>query len=359
MREEWFEDVAQMGAPDPGFATRAELASMTTAARRRFDVARRRFLKSGPMINTKIAKGAFDIIINALEADQTGASDSNDMLLLSGPAGVGKSKVASTVAVFWYYECIYAEADRTGEDPNALMESLDFVPVVRITLPGAVTPRELFALICEFLDVPIAVTHTDLRRAAEHALVNAGTRLLLVDEVQSLRFEGKSSRDTHSTLRHFVNISGLTLLAVGHKMVEILDKPLDDDQAEKTREMLCERMSSVEIGPFLHGNQERWDEWIALLDHLEGRFRLADAEPGWLSEPALAAYVYQVTLGSFKPLISLLSRANSYAISQGLERVDRELLSGVLVERAKAKNRDRRVAMLDSGQWKFIDPFGE
>ncbi|ROQ37058.1 AAA domain-containing protein [Frondihabitans sp. PhB188] len=355
MRREWMRDVAQMNAMDPGHVSAEDLAAMTPLERRRFDRARRRFLKAGPLIFTSLANDVFEQLQVAIKADEAGSSESNDMLLLSGPAGVGKSKIANTLAAWWYYECIHFEADDRGVDPQSLMEFPDFVPVVRISLPGAVTPRELFELICEFLDAPIGVTITNLRRAAEHALREAGTRLLVIDEVQALRFEGKSSRDTHNTLRHFVNMSGLTFVAVGHMMVEILDKPLDDDQADKTRVMLLERTTSFQVGPLLHGTEERWNEWVDVLEILEERFRLVAAEPGWLSDTH-AAYVYQTTLGYFKPLISLLSRANALAIDTGKEAVDRDILDRSPIERGKAVGRTRRVEMLDRGLWQFIDP---
>lgn len=72
--------------------------------------------------------------------------------------------------------------------------------------------------------------------------------------------------------------------------------------------------------------------WVAMLQVFEGRIKLADAQPGCLTEQAQE--ILRRTQGYMVSVTNLIDRACSLAISTGAETIDSRILASVVVDNA-------------------------
>lgn len=270
-----------------------------------------------------------------------GVVSSPQIIIFTGPTGVGKSTLAKAIRNRVVGKC----EERLAREP-------DFVPVVSVNavppngnsfnwkdfhirlLTGQSEPlvdRKLFIPSQTSLlpDAPVKVhafqqsTADALRRSVENYLRLRRTRLLIIDEAHHILLGGNGHRleCQFESLKSLANETGVTILLVGtYRLLDILDQ-----SGQLTR-----RSQVVNYPRYDMRRKEDRESFKKVLGHLEKQMSVF--VPTKLSEEA--EYFYNKSAGCVGILKDWLNRCLEYALQEKVALID-----AVFADRLALKNR--------------------
>lgn len=338
---------------DPGLRTKAQLRAMTPDHRLLYNADRAAWHAALPLVNTRAVKRVM------LELEMSGTSaDHHEMhsqrvSVLDGDPGVGKSMIARYHAANemgrlarLHYLRTQQEGTLTGVGLHAPRS--EFRPVLYLHLDGAVTKSELLRTMCARLNWPV---DRDVPGSLARAMKALGTKLVVIDELQFVNFDGKTGRQVHNALKWITN-NGVRLVLSGNDIDWVLGDR-GGAERESSRRQSRGRWIPLSVPPMPYATKADRADWSEVLNAFEQRLRLAGPQkPGWLSED-LAAYTWTSTLGYLNSLTTLILNAASRASLTKTEVIDRDLLDRITLEGHPQDGRRRRLALLDAGEYRF------
>jgi len=338
----WIREVLADNVLDPGVVTSTELSAMSLRERERFRIRRTRFLRMMPLLETSVVHD----VMGRLRLVATSAIRSDlhqqDIPILNGEPGVGKTMMLKTHAA--------EEMRRLALHRSIALEDGDaeplasFRPVIFVHLQGPMTRYDVIRLLCDELGWP---SDRNPQRAFEHAVVQCGVQLVIIDEIQHVNFAGKTGRDVHNIIRWMSNF-GLRVILAGTDIDWVLNgggAPAIEAAARNSRG----RWIRVDVPKLEIDTSERLEAWLDLVYAFETRLRLAAAptEEGWLAD-TFGAYMWARTQGYFNSLVLLINLAAASAIESGAESIDLATLDSIDLEYEVERQRFQRAAMLDA-----------
>jgi len=306
-----------------------------------------------PLLGTRAVRSTM------LELDMAGTSadyhemHSQRVSVLDGEPGVGKSMIARHHAAFEMTRLarlhyLRFQRDQTPADGHRGASRNDFRPVLYLHLDGAVTKTELLRTMCDRLNWPV---DRDLPGSLSRAMKTLGTKLVVIDELQFVNFDGKTGRQVHNALKWITN-NGIRLVLSGNDIDWVLGDR-GGAERESSRRQSRGRWIPLTIPRMPYATKEDRADWAMVLTAFEERLRLAvPHRPGWLSED-LAAYTWASTLGYLNSLTTLILNAASRAALTRTEVIDRNLLDRITLEGHPEEGRRNRLALLDAGELSF------
>ncbi|MET9881468.1 ATP-binding protein [Actinacidiphila glaucinigra] len=241
-------------------------------------------------------------------------------LILSGPAGTGK-----TTALTQFGKTI--EVIDRRQHPG-----VDRIPVVYVTVPPAATSRMLAVEFARFLGLPVTTRAniTDVIEAVCGVLIDARVSVVCVDELHNLSLATRNGAEVSDTLKYFSERIPATFVYAG---VDLEAGGLFDGTRGR---QIAGRFAVIDTVPF-----PDTQEWTGLVTTLEEALRLHHHKPGALE--GLARYLHQRTGGMIGSLSHLIRGAAVDAILDGTEKITRESLERVKLDRA-AQTRKTKTA---------------
>lgn len=224
-------------------------------------------------------------------------------VLLHGPSGSGK-----TVALQWAAS-YHLQSRRAQYPPDEGRR-----PAIHVRLAPATSPRQLLTELARSLSTPLRGTPTtsDLAHHVSHALEEARTSLILIDEAQHLHGPGWSRAAVAGTLDFLCDTTPATFVYAALDAPDLLTSSLTS--------VPHRRLLSVVLADLPED-----ESWTQLLLNAEQALQLSAHPPGTLS--ALSRTLHRRTGGNVGRLAYLLRAAAVRAIQDGTEELTGRLLS--------------------------------
>jgi hypothetical protein len=226
-------------------------------------------------------------------------------LVIMGEPGSGKTKIAHSIVR-------RAMADASARERNA-------VPVVMISMTGARDARTLFNRILEALGAPDSsrMRMADKEQLVLHLLEGAGTRLLIVDEIQDvLSSTTRRQRAALDTLKLIMNELGMTILCLGVK---------EAAQAMQCDPHLNARFDYKALPPWKQNQEFR--SFLMSIERSQPLRKASD-----LASPKIMLPLMRKTKGNLAKIMRLLNHAAVFAVLSHEERI-----TPILLDEAEVK----------------------
>ncbi|MBT2226334.1 ATP-binding protein [Nonomuraea sp. NEAU-A123] len=336
-RKEGFAAFAE--APDfprPPDITAHGLKAMKPEAKAEHDLGRRRFLANLRPIKTMQASQLVEDLTDILEAglDQPNW-EAKGMAAVDAFPGLGKTTIGLSFAKRVHNDLIRQHGRFTAAGHERW-------PVIRVGMMGDTTIKDFNWAMLEFFAHSgrnSGTANSFLSRALDCAL-SCESRLLLVDDLQFLRFRSIRGTELANQFKTIANEFPLMILFIGHGLK---DKGLyDDPQLER-------RITPLALDPFTIDDEAGRTQWRNFLLSLEQRLVLADKHPGMLADD-LSDHLYARCSGHIGSLMTLIKRACLRAIRTGEERLTLELMTMVKLDRAAQEQQAQWEALLAAGK---------
>ncbi|WP_427007561.1 TniB family NTP-binding protein [Pseudarthrobacter sp. H2] len=291
--------------PDP-----AELAAMVASEREHYDEQRISYHSELVIVETSTVRqitnqGRLLMMLNQREISARRG------MVVSGPWASGKTTAIKLL----------------GKTHELLIKrkypDQDRIPVVYITTPPKGSPRKLASEFANFLGLPQRPRQnvTDIADAVCQVLTNAGTDLVIVDEIHNLNLATSAGEDMSDHLKYFTEHMPATFVYAG---INVENSGLFTGLRGR---QISARSVLMTTGPF-----PLTEEWDALVATLENGLRLHDHAPNTLT--VQAQYLHHRTGGSISSLSHLIRQAAIMAILTGTEKIDRGLLGTINLDHA-------------------------
>ncbi len=246
-------------------------------------------------------------------------------LVVSGPAGVGKSTTLKTVLRSY-------ELFLRAEHPEYFARvGDDFVPVAYLLMPHKVFPKAMLAKLIEYYGLPHRSSHdtVTLRRLAVQLVERCGTQVLVIDDLHFLNVNGNDGADANNLMKEILNETGVTVVAAGidldhSKLFPATAKPTSVQRQNGSRFAL------QRLAPAPCKTKADKQAWVSTIAAFESSLCLLDHEQGTL--PGLYEYLHHRTGGMMAGLSQLIRKGAHQAIRTGRECIDEAMLKDVRVD---------------------------
>ena len=254
----------------PDILNDTDYDALTSNDRAEYDRSRIVYTSGGIVIATAHVNESMRLLTQAF-AVNVGRNSGHAGLILNGDSTVGKTETAKALmrAVFTQYKRKF---------PN--FEDHDRLPVVYVSVPAASTGKLLMKTFAEFLGLPVSSNESmgDIRRRVVHALIAAGTQLIVVDELQNLAGRSIGLGESVDVLKNLHNEVPATFVYAGFGLTngDLLSGPKG--------QQLRGRFTIFDMERLNLGNAADRKTWGPLIDAFEKKLPLRHQKLGTLRE---------------------------------------------------------------------------
>lgn len=308
--------------------TRAEVTGLSEDEFEDYTQARRTWVSNLPVVRTQQVHHAFSVL------DQVTASTLRDgdrvraTAVLDGPSGLGKTTVAMSYCRQFHRSTIRALGPRTATGDQRL-------PVAAIQLGHKTTPKGLLVKLASFYAENVATSmNTDRLAEVVLDLVTAcETEIITVDEMHFIDPRTKDGKGLSNHLKWLANelSCAFILTGVGLAKQRFFTEGFLGDDANATAQT-SRRSTAIPMAAFTTSTPAGARAWADLLVQLEPHLKLADAQPGMLTDHA--NLLFARTQGHIGSLTTLLERACGIAYRTSYETLTEEILTRVVLDNA-------------------------
>lgn len=296
--------------------------NMSPEAREELNTKRIAYLGSDLTIRTPEIRSAILKVVHLILLNGT-RNSGRCGLMISGESGTGKTTAAKAAMKYVYtrYRRDQPELDRLGR-----------VPVVYIEVPPGSTGKALASQFARFLGLPVQPRDTleYLLHLVSSGLTEAGTKLVVVDELHNLKRTNPGNSESVDVLKSLSNRIPATFVYVGINIHQ------GAFLAEERGRQVAGRFSFEQLGNYGLANEAERNLWNTIIELFEKDLGLISHNPGDLG--GLAKYLHERTRGSIGSLAHLLVGAAQMLIFTGRspenERLTREDLDDVALDLA-------------------------
>lgn len=335
-RKEGWRDATQ--APKrtaPEHLTRRQIRSLSDAAADIYKQRREDWHNNlGPLKTPQLA-ALHEDLWDAMDSNAQDGDHAKGAVALDGYPGLGKSTAVEAFAKEFHRR----EIARHGEFTRAGDERW---PVCRIGMRGNTSMKDFNRAMCEFYAHPGRGGSTEeLGRRALDYVLNCETRMLIIDDLHFLHWQGHGGIEISNHFKYIANDFPLTLVSIGIGLLErgvLTDACYDELLSQTSR-----RTTVLEMKPYQVDTDRQRRDWRTLLTTIEQRLILGDKRVGVLTEN-LSDYLYERSTGHIGSLMDLIRKGCTRAIRTGAETITRTLLDSVKIDSAAEKARKELAA---------------
>ena len=332
--EDWTEWVTEPSYETPEFPSARATAAMDEAARD--EVLLQRVMHNAREV-TVLNQPVRDVHAQVKRRhllNQASDPKARTGFVLAGPPRTGKSTMLLTFGKAY-------ELDLRSKFPDRFIDTggARYTPVVYFSLPQAATEKTISKGLAEYLNVPYmrSENEQDITRKVLRALKEMRTEFLLIDEIHNLGRHGSGpagnrlGRIANDYLKSLCNHCGATPFFAG---VDVEKSGLFSEFSGGRVTQTSGRFTVLPADPYGCKTADEAKRWRELILAMERPLSLHRHERGDLVK--LSAYLHIRTGGYVATLSQLIREAAVLAIETGTERVDKELLDAVLVDKQSA-----------------------
>ncbi|MDV3126553.1 ATP-binding protein [Mycobacterium sp. 21AC1] len=238
-------------------------------------------------------------------------------IVLTGPPHIGKTTALVRLA---------AEVETWVDKRRPDFREQGQAPTAYIEMEPKASPKSIASSILNFYGIPHnfkSATQHQLTDLALDALRRHRTQILIIDELQMLKLDGKTGDDAINSLKTIMNDSGAVCVFAGVVLLQGL--------SSRPAEQIMARCQVTQMRPLLGSDDSSRGQWTALVNSLGDATHLLDAEPNHLSP--FADLLLNMSNGKIGDLRSILALAMASAIADrddsGKEAITQDHLIGV------------------------------
>ncbi|MFH9432321.1 TniB family NTP-binding protein [Streptomyces sp. NPDC017615] len=238
-------------------------------------------------------------------------------LIISGPATTGKTTTMMALGRSFQL------ADARQHPGQAERR-----PVLFISVPPAATPKMLVSEFARFLGMPITdrLNQTQITGAVCDLLCELGTQLVLVDDVHLLDTRRRAGAETSDQLKYLGERIPATFV------YSAIDVETSSLLSGVRGAQIAGRFKIFRHRPLAYATEQDRATWDDLVRAMEDLLRLRAHRPGTLVRHA--AYLHARTAGRIGSLSHLVREAALIALTEGTERITKQLLGEVELDAA-------------------------
>ncbi|MGW8066902.1 TniB family NTP-binding protein [Streptomyces ziwulingensis] len=238
-------------------------------------------------------------------------------LIISGPATTGKTTTMMALGRSFHL------ADQRQHPGRAERR-----PVLFISVPPAATPKMLVSEFARFLGMPITdrLNQTQITGAVCDLLCELGTQLVLIDDVHLLDTQRRAGAETSDQLKYLGERIPATFV---YSAIDIETSSL---LSGVRGAQIAGRFKIFRHRPLAYATEQDRTVWNDLVGAMEDLLRLRAHRTGTLVKHA--AYLHARTGGRIGSLSHLIREAALIAITEGTERITKQLLAEVELDAA-------------------------
>lgn len=303
----------------PEVLTDSAYHSLSASEQGAHDRSRVLYLSGGILVDTPHLQRAKKLLTQSF-AENIGRNSGHAGLMLSGDSTVGKTTTAKALMRY-----VFSQYGKQFPD----FSQHDRIPVAYIEVPAGSTGKLLMKTFAHFLGLTVrtAESMVDIRNRVVEALNQAGTQLIVVDELQNLAGKSPGNGESVDVLKNLHNDLPATFVYAG------LDLTSGEILAGTRGQQLSGRFNLLQMGRFTRSNPTDRAAWLRLVNTFEKCLPLRDHELGTL--PSMSDYLFDRTNGSIGSLGRLLTGAAIESISvgkSGREQITLELLEEQILD---------------------------
>ena len=305
---------AKDGAPSR--LTRKQFERLDDAAREAYDDARIHWFNNRLYIQNP-AQRALEKTTTAFLHMRDPNTIGEHGIVLTGPPHVGKTSADIRLARL-------VEARTAKFNPRFREQGI--APVVYIEMEPKASPKSIASSVLNFFAIPHnfkTATQHQLTSAALDALRRHRTQVLIIDEIQMLRLDGKMGDDAINSLKTFMNGSDAICVFTGVDLTRGL--------SSRAAEQIMARCRVIEMRPLTGSDDITRGRWAAIVNAFGSAMNLLDADPDHL-EP-YADVLLALSNGKIGDLRGILGLAMMDAIldrdERGIEVITAETIQSV------------------------------
>lgn len=275
-------------APAP--LARSQFDALDTEEKATFNRERVSYLSGGIVINTPSIAACKKALIRAFAANSA-RNSGHAGVMLTGDSTMGKTTTAKALLRWVVDE--YSKA-------FPAWPQFDHIPVVYVEVPASANAKTLMKVFCEFLGLAVLTRETadDLRTKVVHALRQANTQVIVVDELHNLAGRTAGVGEAADVLKGLSNDLTATFLYAG---IDITSTLMSGPRGQQ----LAGRFTAIELTRYNWLDAADRKTWKGVVREFGKRCSLLDAEPRALDD--LVEYLYERTSGSLGALSRLLT----------------------------------------------------
>lgn len=309
---------------------RAKYQAVPAAARREYDAARKRYHRGLADIETRQMQEVHREIDSRVDGNDGCAPTARTGLVINGMPFVGKS----TILLRWGWKFDHAVREEYGVDFDARTEDgALFIPVVYVVLGEDDGPKGLCQKIMRFYGQPYK-EHWDegeLTHKIQDLTVSAGTRVLMMDQMQNLKMKNRSARQTAEHIKHLMDVLPVTMIGAGVEMETTGFFTEGYAPGQHDISQVARRFGTYHLNPFDHSTTTGQADWTSMLATVQDRLVLLAKRDDDIVR--LDDYLHDRTKGVTGDLMDLLRRGANEAVG-GTERITKSLLDGIRLSEA-------------------------
>ncbi|MFZ1286577.1 MAG: TniB family NTP-binding protein [Candidatus Phosphoribacter sp.] len=310
--------------------SRAQVATLGEDDLEDYNRARGIWVSNLPVVRTQQVHHAFSILDQVTASTRRDGDRVRANAVLDGPSGLGKTTVAMTYCRLFHRSTIRALGPVTEAGDQRL-------PVATIQLGAKTTPKGLLVKIASFYAEQVAPS-INADRLAEVVLdlvTTCETEVITIDELHFIDPRTKDGQGLSNQLKWLANELSCAFVLTGVGLAErrFFTEGFLGDQAGSTAQT-SRRSTPIPMAPFTTRTPAGARAWADLLRELEPQLKLADAQPGVLTDQA--QLLFARTQGHIGSLTTLLERACGLAYRSGTETLTEQTLTRVALDNAAA-----------------------
>ncbi|HYS41742.1 MAG TPA: TniB family NTP-binding protein [Pseudonocardiaceae bacterium] len=319
-KEDWRAYLDYQPPPKPTLPSLGRYQAMSDVERARFDAARSRHHSALVLAWTPPVRRFEREILDLLAANECAPAGARPGLLIDGPATVGKSTLVKMIARKYELQLRVQYPERFTDRVD------DYVPVVYLSVPDSVTPKQISLALARYLNVPAKGTKDCIDDLILKALRRCGTQLIVIDDLHFLDCAYKEGRASNDHVKYLANHAACTIVGTG---VDLTTSPLLTEGSGTTRHtQTAGRFAHHQLCRFAITSAEQRSEWVAVVKTLEDALILFQHQPYSLARTHWR-YLHERTGGSIAALHLLIRLAAIRALGTGAEAVTRDLLDTI------------------------------
>ncbi len=307
--------------------SRSELSRLGPVEREDYDEARRVWHANLPTIRTQQLAHAYGTIDQVMASGRRDGDRLRGSVVIDAAPNLGKTTIATRYARDFHRRVYRRAGPRTAAGDQRL-------PVAFVPLAAGSTLKGLNQQLLSFYGHPAAARASASRLAslAVDCVIACETRLIIIDDVHFIDFAHRHGMEVSNHLKSLANEMPVTFIYVGVQLREkrFFDEGQLGEQAAYAQ--TSRRTTRVAVAPFRVDTDPGVRAWADLLRAIEPNLRLADAQPGMLTDHATE--LHRRTQGNIGSLTSLVERACALAVSTGTEAITTDLIEATTIDNA-------------------------
>lgn len=256
-------------------------------------------------------------------------------VVIDGPPTVGKSTLVKMFAADF-------EQKLRRKHPEMFLPTehdgyvSDYTPVVYLSIPSQATPKDLSAAFAEWFGIPLTRNNTkrEITDLVLKALRVCGTELVIIDDIHFLDLSVKEGKVVNDHLKFLANHCAATFVHTGVNLETsgLFLEGAHDERASQT----AGRNSLYRLEPFKIKTVDEQRAWASVIKAMEDALVLLDHPSGALVRDF--EYLHHRTSGSIASLSALIREGAIRAILTQEERLTRDILDTVVLDRRATRN---------------------